>query len=186
MQGDGRRTGKPKKAVHKIAGRKRAGNDQDDVFRAVLLGLIDEFGWTQGQLGERMGLSQGQVSNYLLGKRNQKVTVENITRLCNALDKNPIQVWGRHPDYEKHARAYVTFPKDHLYNVYNELLKNAEALGLLTTLDRARELGVFEQAVAGVANLVRAAEEAHERGRQRAMREAGKSTRRRRSRPHIS
>ncbi len=82
-----------------------------------------------------------------------------LTRICVLLDENPVNFLIEHPLYDGATRARMTFPKDHLYRRYNAQLKNAEALGLLPNLKRAKDLGVFEQAVAAVANVVEAAEE---------------------------
>lgn len=153
----------------------RTGYDLDDIARDVLLGLQDEFQVNQTRLALFCGMSQAELSRYLGDKpirkdrpeNLQQFRISNLTRLCNSIDQNPIQVFGRHPLYEKEARAAMQFPKDHLYGRYNATLRNPDARTLLPLLDEARKRGVLGDAIAAVQTVVEAAKHATPPARRR-------------------
>jgi transcriptional regulator with XRE-family HTH domain len=145
--------GKPRTAAIEIGGQTCVGYDVDDVLRDILLDVKDANGWSQKEFGDRLGLPQAAVSRYLNGKPHdnggpQEFPVSSLTRLCLMLDQDPIQVFAQHPLYEEGARKFIRYPKDHLYEKYNAVLRTAEVPALLDALSQARELGIFADCLA--------------------------------------
>jgi transcriptional regulator with XRE-family HTH domain len=137
--------GEPRK-VH-VDG-EREGNNLDDVLRDILAQLIDERGWPEAEVGKRIGVSQSTINRFRNCKSEGKIDL--ISCLCAALDNSPLQLFARHPLYEEEGRQHVRFPKDHLYDRYNTLLRNAEARDLISALEQARELGVLDEALQAI------------------------------------
>ncbi len=155
---------KPRRVEFEMTTGKRAGNSLEDVLRDLVVKARDDLGMNQKDFAKNLGISQSALSRFESDAPNQSGNSEQLkssalTRICVLLDENPVNFLIEHPLYDGATRARMTFPKDHLYRRYNAQLKNAEALGLLPNLKRAKDLGVFEQAVAAVANVVEAAEE---------------------------
>ena len=139
------RPGEPRK-VHVDGGRE--GNNLDDVVRDILSHVIEQHHWNEKTVGKRIGVSQSTINRFRNGENEGKLRI--LSGLCAALDNSPMQLFARHPLYEEEGRRHVRFPKDHLYDRYNALLRNAEARDLLATLDQARELGVLDEALQAV------------------------------------
>lgn len=127
-----------------------------DLLRDLVQMVMQERGWTQEQLAERLvlgkdedgtvrKLSQSTVSKILKGKTGTKI--ETITALCAAVgDKDPLEFFGRHPKFESHD--LVVHMQERLYQRYKDLLQLGETRSMLGLLRQARELGIFEQCVA--------------------------------------
>lgn len=139
----------------------RSGKDLNDVFRDILLDAMDEQGWERIDVQKKLEWSQASASRKLSGKApaGSGFTLTDLGHLCNALDEDPVKLFARFPGYTADARAGRTYPKDHLYSRYNALLRNAEAHGLLSDLQEARDLGVFNRCLEAVRNVVVTASE---------------------------
>jgi transcriptional regulator with XRE-family HTH domain len=53
---------------------------------SFVLFLLESRGWSQADLGERLGIAQGQVSNYILGR--SKPPLGELEHWCKALKLN--------------------------------------------------------------------------------------------------
>lgn len=116
----------------------RLGADLDEVLREIVRGLIRERGWpNQTKAAEAMGLTQQALNNFL--NRKNGCTLSSLSRMCAALQLDPTQLFGRHPDYANKRH----FAADFVFDQFRAVLDKNEAARLINVLNALKARGAL-------------------------------------------
>jgi DNA-binding Xre family transcriptional regulator len=134
-------------------------------------------GLSEVKMAKALGMSQRNFNRFLAGQ--QGLQVRSLTRLCIELEMNPVALFQAHPLYDQETRAKIRFGKDTLYDRFRTILPLAACRDLVSLVEEALRLGVYDAVIAGA----RAAIEAAKSGRRKAIQESQQPAPRRRQSP---
>ncbi|MEE8556811.1 MAG: helix-turn-helix transcriptional regulator [Myxococcota bacterium] len=109
-----------KRAVHR---RRRPKRDLNHIIREVLRDVIGEYGWTQDEAAEKLGLSLSTIQGVLARdpKHQRNLSVRALSLVCERLGENPIEFMQRHPLYSPKTKGRVVDPDHALYLRFRKL-----------------------------------------------------------------
>ncbi len=133
----------------------RSGADLNDVLRAILWDLRDDYGWKDWTAAAKaLGLPQSSLSSFFQEEKvknpdgsttveRQGTRLETLSRICAAIRKDPIELFQRHERYAEEKR----FADDAIFDQFRTVLDRGEAARLLPVLVTLKARGALDLAL---------------------------------------